>query len=381
MILSLFPRLAALGIFLLSSAFFPATSYDSDAVPKNARASSVRGAILIPYDEDNPNQTILIPYENEETQPAQRTVLMPYDEDTARRSVLIPLEASHQEEDPLIAELMRERDAALRKAQEAEEKAKDAEAKVTSQARVIELMRERDAAEKKAQETEEKTKEAEAIAARQAQEIAALKVKAATPVKQEPSASSAPSVPRPDALVIPEVARGYEDIYRRFLGGKLIYTDPTSKAKKELPIRALSHPLEETFDLSGCGDTSEYLSISTGYRKDVKPENANKLEIWIAPWFFLKKNLSSTAKQLQPIIGRLDATKDPVCLLWNWGSWSDLGWYDYLVMNSFEGLGSENLYEKWKKSGFRHHPACKHCSGDRPRSDYGRHGICFMFHF
>jgi len=165
-----------------------------------------------------------------------------------------------------------------------------------------------------------------------------------------------PTLPTPvhgpvvNALAIPEEAIGYEEVYRRFLGGKLIYTDPTSKAKTELPIRALSNPLEGTFDLSGCGDTGQYLSISTGYRKAQKPENASKVEIWLAPWFLVNKNLSSTAKHLQPIMGNWDAAAAPVGLLWTWGGWSDLGWFDYLTTHSMDGVGSEDLWEKWKKS-------------------------------
>jgi len=178
------------------------------------------------------------------------------------------------------------------------------------------------------------------------------------------SVTASASIPRPvDALVIPEVARGYEDIYRRFLGGKLIYTDPKSKAKKELPIRALANPLDGTFDLSGCGDTGQYLSISTGYRKAQKPENASKVEIWLAPWFLIENDLknlkkgvffkSSPAKHLQPIMDNWNGAAAPVGLFWTWGGWSDLGWYEYLTTNSMDVLGSEDLLEKYKKTRHR----------------------------
>jgi len=177
-----------------------------------------------------------------------------------------------------------------------------------------------------------------------------------TPSPSQPASvpqASAATIPGPvvDALVIPEVARGYEDIYRRFLGGKLIYTDPNGIEKKELPIRALANPLKGTFDLSECGDTSQYLSISTGYRKAQKAANSSKVEIWLAPWFLVNKNLSSSANHLQPIMGNWDAAAAPVGLLWTWGGWSDLARYDYLVTNSLEDLGSEDMHEKWKKSG------------------------------
>lgn len=241
----LFPRLVALGLFVLTSGVLHAASKDSDAFPKTARASSP--ARLLDPD--------LFPDNDFAQKPGPVFVVNP------------PQEEEDLDQDPLLLELMRERDAALKKA-------KDAEKKVASQTRLIELMREKEAAEKKA-------RDAEVIAADQARQIEEMKSKAKPPVKQEPASAS---IPRPLDIAIPEVARGYEDIYRRFLGGKLIYTDPSSKAKKELPIRALANPLEGTFDLSGCGDTGTYLSISTGYRKAQKAENASKVEIWLATW-------------------------------------------------------------------------------------------------
>jgi hypothetical protein len=125
----------------------------------------------------------------------------------------------------------------------------------------------------------------------------------------------------------------------------LIYTDPSSKAKKELPIRALANPLEGTFDLSGCGDTGQYLSIATGYRKAQKAENASKVEIWLAPRFLVERGLATTAKHLQPIMGRWDAAAAPVGLFWTYGGWGNAD-YEYLVSESLDLLGSEDLWEK-----------------------------------
>ena len=101
----------------------------------------------------------------------------------------------------------------------------------------------------------------------------------------------------------PPVAEGHEEIYDRFLNGKLIYKpDPDSdEGKVELRIADLADPLEGTFDLSQCGDTSKYLSIYTGYRKEKRMENAKKVEIWLAPRFLIAKELHDTAKHLQPI--------------------------------------------------------------------------------
>lgn len=146
-------------------------------------------------------------------------------------------------------------------------------------------------------------------------------------------------------IVIPAIARGFEDIYRRFLNGTLIYKpDPNSDNRRiDLPIKALANPLEGVFDLSRCGDEENFLSISTGYRKGKKTENANKLEIWLAPRFLIERELALTAAPFQPIMGNWNPTVAPVGVFWTWGGWNNLGYYDYLTTYSLEQLGEENL--------------------------------------
>jgi hypothetical protein len=149
--------------------------------------------------------------------------------------------------------------------------------------------------------------------------------------------------------VIPEVARGYEAIYQRFLKGVLIYRpygDGNDTGRINLPIAALGNPLEGVFDLSGCGDAGEYLSIATGYRKGKKAENANKVEIWLAPRFLIERNLKATSGHFQEIMGGWDGAAAPVGIFWTWGGWDNLGYYDYLTTNNMETLGSENLCDK-----------------------------------
>src|SRR3990167_3382159 len=129
----------------------------------------------------------------------------------------------------------------------------------------------------------------------------------------------------------PSVAQGHEEIYDRFLSGKLIYKpDPNSdEGKVELRIADLADPLEGTFDLSRCGDTSKYLSISTGYRKGKKPENAKKVEIWICPRFLIEKELNTTAKYFKVIYdGEWEETAE-VGMFWTWGETDDMRDYHY----------------------------------------------------
>ena len=88
---------------------------------------------------------------------------------------------------------------------------------------------------------------------------------------------------------IPPVAQGYEKIYERFRNGVLIYRPKkgSDEGMIKLRIADLENPLDGTFDLSRCGHVMKYLSISTGYRKRKKVENASKVEIWFAPRFLI----------------------------------------------------------------------------------------------
>jgi len=179
-----------------------------------------------------------------------------------------------------------------------------------------------------------------------------------TAIKQEekqpyiPNASGVVNRPVVSDIVIPEIAKGYEEIYRRFVMGKLIYK-PDSKSDKgriELPIRALANPLEGTFDLSQCGDSGKYLSISTGYRKGKKAENANKREVWIAPRFLIEKNRAGSASHFQPIMSGWSDTSAPVGIFWTWGGWDKLAYYDHVTDEAIDTLSEDDFYNIWKRS-------------------------------
>ena len=143
----------------------------------------------------------------------------------------------------------------------------------------------------------------------------------------------------------PLIAHGYEEIYQRFLGGKLIYKpqEGSDVGRIEMPISALQNPLEGMFDLSQCGDTGNYLSIWTGYRKEKRAENANKVEIWIAPRFLIEQELQTTASHFQGIKGNLNAAD--IIFFWTWGEWNNLSDYDFLVIQSMSDFYSDNLYK------------------------------------
>jgi hypothetical protein len=149
-------------------------------------------------------------------------------------------------------------------------------------------------------------------------------------------------------LTVPLVARGHEAVYQRFLKGVLIYRpqEGSNVGRIDLPIAALANPLEGTFDLSRCGDASKYLSISTGYRKGKRTENANKLEVWFAPRFLITHELKTTARHFQNIYGNWKESAE-VGIFWTWGGWDNLDWYEYLTTKNMVNLSKNNLYKNW----------------------------------
>ena len=96
------------------------------------------------------------------------------------------------------------------------------------------------------------------------------------------------------------------------------------------------------------GDTGQYLSIATGYHKGKNPENADKWKIYIVFWGFINQYLETTASHFKPIMKDWNPDQAPVGLIYTWGGWDTLDWYDYLVTASMEQLSDNNLYEKWK---------------------------------
>lgn len=145
-------------------------------------------------------------------------------------------------------------------------------------------------------------------------------------------------------LRIPDIARGHEEVYQQFLRGKLIYkpNKDNDDGRKEFRIGDLANPLNGTFDLSGCGDSDQHLSISTGFRTGKNPANKNKLEIWIVPQFVLQKDLR--AKPYNEFLQKQDGHRNkPFAILFNWGGWNGDDYAHGVTGddgNEFDHLGS-----------------------------------------
>ena len=138
-------------------------------------------------------------------------------------------------------------------------------------------------------------------------------------------------------------------IYQRFLNGKLIFrpTEGSDEGMIELLISKLWNPLGGTFNLSECGDTYDYLSISTGYRKGKIAENAHKVEIWFAPRFLIERELGTTAGHFKPIMDDWIQDLAPVGMFWTDGGLDKLNCYNYLTTENMDNLCKMDLYENW----------------------------------
>jgi len=197
-------------------------------------------------------------------------------------------------------------------------------------------------------------------------------------------------------LSIPLVAQGHEAIYQRFLKGALIYRpqEGSDIGMITMPIADLTPPLGGTFNLSRCGDTGKYLSISTGYKKVKKEENANKVEIWFAPRFLIEKELQSAAAHFKDIFPYQWPSTAPVGIFWTWGGkdeevLSSNAGMDYLTTQNMDQLSKQTLREKWeatpttrswsasRKTVYDLH-ALSYCPGGHALSNSVRH---FHIHF
>jgi hypothetical protein len=141
---------------------------------------------------------------------------------------------------------------------------------------------------------------------------------------------------------------GYGEAYQKFYNGKLIYrpNKGSDVGKIELRISDLSNPLEGTFDLSRCGDVGKYLSISMGYRKVERVQNANKVEIWFVPRFLIEKEIGINMTAKRFIFGKWKESAE-FGIFWTWGGNGALLSLAYIGAEDMDNLSKINLNEKF----------------------------------
>jgi hypothetical protein len=164
---------------------------------------------------------------------------------------------------------------------------------------------------------------------------------------------------------VPQIARGHEAVYNRFINGRLVYNGPAGE--RIYPIAdILNSSLEGEFNLNGLTHTSgsttynigDYLRIKIGYRK-VK-ENEHKTTVWIVPQFMIDK-AQHAFKSV--------AWYAPIGIFWSWGKY-DLSDFDYLTSMEFDDISSKNLYGLGARAGRQ--PRARWCGfTGRWREPYG----------
>ena len=140
--------------------------------------------------------------------------------------------------------------------------------------------------------------------------------------------------------LIPPIAGGHEDVYRRFMNGRLVYKGPSGERTFAISD-TLNGSLEGEFDLRGLMYTSgkttdaidKYLRIKVGYRK--MKENESKTTVWLVPRFMIDQSRSSFKGV---------SWSSDIGIFWTWGGW-DVTDFDYLTSMQFDEISSKNLYE------------------------------------
>lgn len=164
--------------------------------------------------------------------------------------------------------------------------------------------------------------------------------------------------------------------FERFYKGSLIYRPipESDEGMIKWSISDLSNPLEGKFDLSQLGSLpgslaqlvsllgssahlgsfEQALSISTGYRKGLLSEYKNKAELFFTPRFLVNTKIPPSHHVKVVSDQNWDASKAPVGVFFTHEAdivlSRGMGCCWYFTAESMGELGSENLFEKCKKS-------------------------------
>ena len=169
----------------------------------------------------------------------------------------------------------------------------------------------------------------------------------------------------------------YDEIYERFLNGKLIYkpNPDSNNGIVTLKISDLPNPFNGTFDLSGCGCAAEYLVITTNISDFFAP-HLNKIVIGLFPHWLVNNKIATTSSHFNDIMEEWDEVKAPMGIFWRWGRWSDLTWFDHLTQATLPAISSRNLFKNWATSTYG--PRARFRTNHSP---YAQKGTNFMFVF
>lgn len=142
-----------------------------------------------------------------------------------------------------------------------------------------------------------------------------------------------------------------------FRKGILRYTPKDGGDIIDLKFSDLADPLCGTFDLSGCGNKSQSIRITTSVEDFFKVggENQGRLVVLICPYQSVKQAVNSTPDHpFTVVLASWDKSKAPVGMFWRWCDWKYDKGFDHHTAESLSKLSSKSLYENWRKSPSRH---------------------------
>lgn len=154
------------------------------------------------------------------------------------------------------------------------------------------------------------------------------------------SGNSAGVVERP----LPVIAGGYEDVYRRFINGRLVYNGISGKRKFLIADVVNRDTLNGEFNLRGLSynldgkmcPIDECISIKVGYRKAVESET--RVTVWLTPRFLIDQS-SSAFKYVR--------WSSDVGIFWTHGR-DDVDSFDYVTTKQFDEISTTNLRDFYR---------------------------------
>lgn len=183
---------------------------------------------------------------------------------------------------------------------------------------------------------------------------------------------------RPIETRVPSFAIGHEDVYQRFIKGKLIFDNTKGQESKFL----LDKFSEGEFNLRKLKTTfndvsytvSNHIRIKIGFRKQVEREA--KLTIWLTPKFLLER-------QPDHPWNKVDWNSNDVGIFWTWGFY-DIGSFEYQTSKNFNNKEYSPMKFKFLRDGYKvkldqWKAVC--VGGDDERDDFNGVLRWFSLHF
>lgn len=152
----------------------------------------------------------------------------------------------------------------------------------------------------------------------------------------------------PPTLTLYTILRNEEEsfLYNIVLNAKLTYQRHDGRLVV-LPFADLPNPFAGTFDLSGCDDAGNHLSISVGPRRGYNHAIRGKVEIWFCLRDMIMELLNGDTKHYARYFPGWK-TNAPIAIFWNLGGNTAMDLLpDYLTHVSLNSICNDDLLKLW----------------------------------